>query len=124
MRMAFAIALCALASTTGVVPSFADVANDVMIFHFDELPPDRSFDDKSALDANGLCVSAADCPGVGGTGLRGTPRNDNVKRAADFNGTTDCITIADHPDHSFTLNDGLTFSAWILPRSLPGPARR
>jgi hypothetical protein len=83
-----------------------------------------------SLNENGNCVGPADCPGVGGTDLRGTPRNDNVKRAADFNGTTDCITIADDPDHSLPLNEpvdlpggekGLTFSAWILPRSLPRP---
>jgi hypothetical protein len=123
MRIACSIALFALASSIDAPSSSAPVANDVMMFHFDELPPAGIFDDKSSIDANGACANAAVCPGVGGTGLRGTPRNSNVKRAADFNGTTDCITIPDHPAHSFNLNNGITFSAWILPRSLPGAGR-
>lgn len=118
-RALLLVVFSVLAIINGSRLGHAVVANDVMIFHFDELPPAGAFDDKSAVNANGFCNDSSDCPGVGGTGLRGTPLNDYAKRAADFNGETDCITIPDNSAHSLSLQNGLTLSAWILPRSLP-----
>jgi hypothetical protein len=114
------VGVCAGSVLMGSTVAQALIANDVMNFHFDELPPAGSFDDKSAVNVSGSCSGGAECPGVGGTGLRGTPHNNNVKRAADFNGWTDCIKIPDRAEHSLSLGSGVSFSVWVLPRSLPG----
>lgn len=98
------------------------ISSEVIEFHFDEQPGSFpiTFEDRSPLHVNATCANGTACPGVGGTGLAGTVVHSNVRRAADFNGSSDCITMsADRTEHSLNSTAGISISVWIYPRGLP-----
>lgn len=122
--IALAVASCGTGATDGdhsirrTQQHSSHITGDVMNFHFDEWPGATSFNDMSGANLNGSCSGSA-CPTVGPgiIGLLGTPNNQHKRRAARFNGTTNCVTIPHNTNHWMTAP--LTMSVWVLPTALP-----